>query len=52
MLGAMVGAVLFEAPVLDITAAIAVLSDLGVLPVITFAALVGIGSMLYRRFRK
>lgn len=37
---------------LSIADAIAALTSLGVLPVITVAAVVGIASMLYRRFRK
>lgn len=37
---------------MDLAAAITALTDLGVLPVITLAAVVGIASMLYRRFRK
>jgi len=37
---------------IDIASAISALTDLGVLPVITLAAVVGIAAMLYRRFRK
>lgn len=37
---------------MDLAAAIAVLTDLGVLPVITVAATIGLGVMLYKRFRK
>lgn len=37
---------------MTIAAAITALTDLGILPVITVAAVVGIASMLYRRFRK
>lgn len=36
---------------MDLTDAIAALTSLGVLPVITLAATVGIASILYRRFR-
>lgn len=36
----------------DITEAVSVLTDLGVLPVIALSALIGIASMLYRRFRR
>jgi len=37
---------------MTLAAAITALTDLGVLPVITLAATVGIASILYRRFRK
>jgi len=37
---------------MDLAGAIAVLTDLGVLPVITVAATIGLGAMLYKRFRK
>jgi len=37
---------------MDVAAAIGVLTDLGVLPVITVAAVIGLASILYRRFRK
>jgi len=37
---------------LDVTSAVNTLTTLGVLPVITVAAVIGLASMLYRRFRK
>lgn len=37
---------------MSIAAAITALTDLGVLPVITVAATIGIAAMLYKRFRK
>lgn len=37
---------------IDVTAAIGALTSLGVLPVITLAAVVGVAAMLYKRFRK
>jgi len=37
---------------MNLAAAIGALTDLGVLPVITLAAVVGIAEMLYKRFRK
>lgn len=36
---------------MTLAAAITALTDLGVLPVITLAATIGIAAMLYRRFR-
>lgn len=36
---------------MTLTDAITALTDLGVLPVITLAAVIGVASMLYRRFR-
>lgn len=36
----------------DITEAVGVLTDLGVLPVIALSALIGIASSLYKRFRR
>lgn len=36
---------------MTLAAAITALTDLGVLPVITLAATIGIASMLYKRFR-
>lgn len=40
------------APTLDIAGAIAVLTDVGVLPVITLGALMYIGARLYKAFRR
>lgn len=37
---------------MTIASAIQVLTDLGVLPVVTLAATVAIASLLYRRFRR
>lgn len=37
---------------IDVASAVAALTTLGVLPVITLAAVVGVASMLYKRFRK
>ena len=37
---------------MTLAAAITALTDLGVLPVITLAATIGIASMLYKRFRR
>jgi hypothetical protein len=37
---------------MDLAAAIAALTTLGLLPVITLAATIGIASVLYRRFRR
>lgn len=39
-------------PDLSIGGSITALTDLGVLPVITIAAVVGIAAMLYRRFKR
>lgn len=36
---------------MDLADAILALTDLGVLPVITIAAVIGIAGLLYRRFR-
>ena len=36
----------------DLASAIEALTDLGVLPVIAIAAVVGVATMLYKRFRK
>ena len=36
---------------LDVAGAIGVLTDLGILPVITLGALIFIGNRLYKRFR-
>jgi hypothetical protein len=36
---------------MDLAASIQALTDLGLLPVITLAATIGIASVLYRRFR-
>jgi len=41
-----------EAPTLDIAGAITALTSIGVLPVITVAAVLGIAVTLYKRFRK
>lgn len=40
------------ASTLDIASAIAALTSLGVLPVITVAATISIAALLYKRFRK
>lgn len=37
---------------MDLADAITALTDLGVLPVITVAAVIGLASMLYARFRR
>jgi len=37
---------------MDVAAAVQVLTDLGVLPVITVSAVIGLAAMLYKRFRK
>lgn len=37
---------------MDLAAAITALTDLGVLPVITVAAVIGLASLVYRRFRR
>lgn len=37
---------------LSLTDAISVLTDLGLMPVITIAATIAIGTLLYKRFRK
>lgn len=37
---------------MDLADAITALTDLGVLPVITLAATIGIASLVYRRFRR
>jgi hypothetical protein len=37
---------------MDLAAAILALTDLGILPVITLAATVGIAGLVYRRFRR
>jgi hypothetical protein len=37
---------------IDLAAVIDALTDLGVLPVIALAAVMGIASLVYRRFRK
>lgn len=37
---------------MDLADAITALTSLGVLPVITLAAVIGVASMLYRRFRR
>lgn len=37
---------------MELADAITALTDLGVLPVITLAATIGIASILYRRFRR
>lgn len=41
-----------EADPISIESAVSVLTTLGVLPVITFAALIGLASTLYKRFRR
>jgi hypothetical protein len=43
---------LMDAPTIDVAGAIAALTSLGVLPVITLAAVIGVATMLYKRFRK
>lgn len=37
---------------MDLAAAITALTDLGILPVITVAAVLGLASVAYRRFRR
>lgn len=37
---------------IDLAGAIDALTDLGVLPVIALAAVIGVATMLYKRFRK
>lgn len=37
---------------MTLAAAISALTDIGVLPVITVAAVVGLASLVYRRFRR
>lgn len=37
---------------IDLAGAIDALTDLGVLPVIALGAVIGVASLLYRRFRK
>jgi len=37
---------------MTLAAAISALTDLGVLPVITVAAVIGLASLVYRRFRR
>lgn len=39
-------------PTIDIAGAVSTLSTLGVLPVVAYGALIGLASMLYRRFRR
>jgi hypothetical protein len=39
-------------PTLDFAGAVAALTTLGVLPVILLAAILGIASVMYRRFRR
>lgn len=37
---------------MDLAAALTALTDIGVLPVITVAAVIGLASMVYRRFKR
>lgn len=37
---------------MDLAAVISALTDLGVLPVITLAAVISVASLVYRRFRR
>lgn len=46
------GAGLFDAPTIDIAGAIAALTQIGVLPVITVVAVISLAVVLYKRFRR
>ena len=48
----MLNPVLMEVGDVDIANAIAALTDLGVLPVITVAAILTLATLIYKRFRK